>query len=109
MLGDFANGWPTGLFQEIFDYGSTCDVGFTVQDCPALAPYVQTSQACPITGVVVDEDIGFYNNLTSLPGNNAIWGGSVAKIPIPGYVETAQFMQVTAESKSLSKFHKLFI
>ena len=90
-LGDFTNGWPEGFFGEIFSYGSQCDVGFSLENCPALKPHMIDTHNCNYTGLIVDEDVGL-NGLAALPGNNPFWGTSGAKVASGGYEETAQFM-----------------
>ncbi|KAL7421978.1 hypothetical protein Q5752_003750 [Cryptotrichosporon argae] len=85
--GDFTNGWPEGFFQTILSYGPACFVGFSLADCPALAPYVSTIGGdCNPEFYRVDEDIGYNANLTSLPGNNPI-----GEARSTNYVEEAEF------------------
>lgn len=97
LHGDFTNGWPEGFFQKIFDYpGTTCAVTFSVEDCPAIAPYHNSNNSCNPQGVIVDEDIG-YMPIPVLPGNNPLWGGNVAKAVIPNYKDTGNFIQAAPE------------
>ncbi|CAD6573504.1 MAG: hypothetical protein TREMPRED_000836 [Tremellales sp. Tagirdzhanova-0007] len=104
LHGDFTNGWPVGLFQDIFDYGEICAVQDAVENCPPLAPYVTggpyipgNGSACNPEGVIVEEDIGYYSLLSALPGDNPLWGGSVAKELDPEFQNLENFIQAAVE------------
>ncbi|KAK4688715.1 hypothetical protein P7C73_g1402, partial [Tremellales sp. Uapishka_1] len=105
LHGDFTNGWPEGLFQEIFDYGNTCAVEFDLASCPPLAAtYKQNGGgSCSPSGVMIDEDVGAEGNvLAKLPGNNPFFGGSTARSNDTSYVETAKFTKAGPASTSSS-------
>lgn len=55
---DFTNGWPEGTFKEIFSYGTQCNVGFSLENCPALKPLMKGTSDCQYDGVIVDEVSG---------------------------------------------------
>nr|XP_019047877.1 hypothetical protein I302_04497 [Kwoniella bestiolae CBS 10118]OCF26807.1 hypothetical protein I302_04497 [Kwoniella bestiolae CBS 10118] len=75
--GDFTNGWPTGLFPKVFEAGSSCDVGFSIEDCPVLEPIFTHSGGGTCSpdnpSVIIDEEVGESGLLTALPGNNPLW------------------------------------
>lgn len=96
-IGDFINGWPQGLFQDIFNDG--CDHGFDLKACPALAPFVQDASCTP-EGVVVSEEI---DQVTSLPGNNPLWGSTGPKKLAANYVEKAEFQKLSAPGMFVCK------
>ncbi|WWC73335.1 uncharacterized protein I206_107302 [Kwoniella pini CBS 10737] len=80
--GDFTNGWPEGLFTEIVNAGSSCEVLFEVGNCPPLKQYFSgigggTCQPDDPT-VIVNEEIGDNSAISRLPGNNPIWNGGSA-------------------------------
>ncbi|WVN91183.1 uncharacterized protein L203_106440 [Cryptococcus depauperatus CBS 7841] len=96
--GDFTNGWPEGYFDEIFGYGDTCNVGFSVEKCPPLNKYFvkNGNKATPDSdAVIVDEDVGATGSiLNKLPGNNPEWGSNGKKQPDPSYTETKKLISL---------------
>lgn len=74
--GDFQNGWDVDLLQNAID--NCADTNGNVLDCPPLAAvYDQASaDACVLETQIVDEDTGFVNPISSLPGCNLPWDGT---------------------------------
>ncbi|WWC91452.1 uncharacterized protein L201_006398 [Kwoniella dendrophila CBS 6074] len=97
LHGDFTNGWPTGLFPKVFEAGASCNVGFSIENCPVLEPIFTHSGGGTCTpddpSVIIDEEIGENGPLAALPGNNPIWStnGSPANnaVAVPGANTTA--------------------
>ena len=55
VSGDFTNGWPEGFFSKIFAEGETCDVGFSLENCPPLKEVMTDTSNCEYSGLIVDE------------------------------------------------------
>lgn len=75
--GDFQNGWADlDLLQNAID--NCPNANGDVMACPPLAAAVDqdAANACVIESQIVDENVGFTSNLTSLPGCNPIWDGT---------------------------------
>ncbi|TYJ52512.1 hypothetical protein B9479_006872 [Cryptococcus floricola] len=101
---DFTNGWPEGYFEEIFSYNSTCNVEFSLENCPPLAQYFLKDGAGTVVpdddAVIVDEDVGVNGTiLSALPGNNPVWGRSGPKSPDASYVETGKLVSLADGSE----------
>ncbi|ORX38972.1 hypothetical protein BD324DRAFT_301880 [Kockovaella imperatae] len=90
--GDFTNGWPTGLFSKIWAEGETCNVGFSLENCPPLKEVMTDISDCKYDGLIVDEEIG-YTPLDALPGNNPVFDAENPRQPDLNYVEKAQFVR----------------
>ncbi|WRT68825.1 uncharacterized protein IL334_005805 [Kwoniella shivajii] len=80
--GDFTNGWPVGLFSEIFTKGKECEVLFEVENCSPLKPYFTGDRGATCqpddASVIVNEEIGDTAPIAKLPGDNPIWNGGPA-------------------------------
>ena len=90
LHGDFQNGWDVPLLQRAIDECSH-EVGGVLQNCPPLAPYLnsQAANACRVSGNVIDEDVGLTKPISKLPGCNPLYTsgprptGCVDTAPVP--------------------------
>ncbi|WVQ64087.1 uncharacterized protein L199_002246 [Kwoniella botswanensis] len=100
--GDFTNGWPTGLFPKVFEAGSSCDVGFSIEKCPVLEPIFTGGGGDTCTpddpSVIIDEEVGENGLLTALPGNNPLWSANGA----PATNNASSFSSVNSTTPSTS-------
>jgi hypothetical protein len=83
LHADFINGWPslingTNILQRAIDECNINNgVGGNLQDCPPLAPFLDSNAAyaCQPENPIVNENIGNYGKIFSLPGNNPLYTG----------------------------------
>jgi len=47
-----------------------------------------------------DQDVGWNGNLTKLPGDNPVWGGSIPKATVANYQNNELFIQAAPVCKS---------
>lgn len=89
------NGWPklvngTNVLQRAIDECNINNgVGGNLQDCPPFRGLINNAQAqgCQPQNALVAEDVGLYNEIRSLPGNNPMWNGVGVDPSDPNYVE----------------------
>ena len=81
---DFQNGWDASdnsILQQAID---TCtDPGNHIENCTVLQPLVDYNDnycTCRPESEIPIQDVGFYDPLKKLPGDNPIWGGNVTKV-----------------------------
>lgn len=74
LHADFMMGWDVDVLQAAIDE-CTGEIGGVLQNCPPLAPYLDTqaANACRIESDLVDEDVGEYHPIAKLPGCNELW------------------------------------
>jgi hypothetical protein len=95
MHGDFLNGWPahvngTNVLQQALDgCNANNGVGGDLNNCPPLAPYLDSTaaNACRPQNLQVDEDIGNGHPISKLPGDNPLWIGNGTKPSHANYTE----------------------
>ena len=78
--GDFTMGWKdVNLLQQFVD--DCPNAQGNVKDCPALAAKMDSdaAAACQFQGEIVDEDIGMFAPIMTMPGCNKPWNGNGTK------------------------------
>ncbi|KAI0692895.1 hypothetical protein BC835DRAFT_1276877 [Cytidiella melzeri] len=89
--GDFMNGWDVSTLQEAVD---TCHgMNGDINACPALHSYIDTTMAsaCKPDSTTPNEDVGLNDEISALPGCNALRAPGVAPSTvcaeaIPGFI-----------------------
>jgi len=78
----FTNGWDASEKSILQQAINTCtDTGNHIENCPVLYPLLNFYyRLCYPENHVPVEDVGLFGPLKKLPGDNPIWGGSVAKV-----------------------------
>jgi hypothetical protein len=103
LHADFINGWPslvngTNILQQAIDQcNQNNGVGGNLQDCPPFVPFLDNNAAyaCQPENPIVNENIGNFGKIFSLPGNNPLYtgpgmvvGNNTNDDPEPGLVNT---------------------
>ncbi|WWC73343.1 uncharacterized protein I206_107310 [Kwoniella pini CBS 10737] len=106
LHGDFTTGWPTGLFPKVFDAGESCNVGFSIENCPVLEPIFTHNGGGTCTpddpSVLIDEDVGEHGAIPALPGNNPVWSGNGAPAAANSTVSASSVINSGISSSSIS-------